>query len=81
MQPGQDPTQQALAKYMQRITGKMIDGIEVEVDGELANGGQLIAGCERAGGNRAAHLVHDLAVDGHAAVQVEEEAEAVRSGP
>ena len=35
MQPGQDPTQQALAKYMQRITGKMIDGIEVEVDGEL----------------------------------------------
>jgi hypothetical protein len=36
----------------------------------------LIPGRERSASYAAAHLVHDLPINGHAAVQVEEKAEA-----
>ena len=49
-------------------------GIDFEIDGELADGGELIAGGQRAGGDAAADLVDQLAVDGDAAVQVDGEA-------
>ena len=50
-------------------------GIDGQVHRHLAHGGQLVAGSQRAGGHAAAHLVDDLAVDGHAAVQVQAEVE------
>ena len=49
-------------------------GINGEIDGELADGGKLIASGERSGGDSAAHLVDELAVDGDAAVEVDREA-------
>jgi len=48
-------------------------GIDGEIDGELAHGGQLIAGLQRAGGDAAPYLVDELAVDRDAAVQVDGE--------
>jgi len=50
-------------------------GIDFEIDGELADGGQLVAGSEVAGCDGSADLVNNLAVDGHSAVHVEMEAE------
>ena len=50
-------------------------GIDGEIDGELADGGELIAGGELAGGDGSTDLVNDLAVDGHAGMQVELETE------
>jgi hypothetical protein len=50
-------------------------GIDGEVDGELADGGELIAFVERSGGYGRADLVDELAVDGDAGVQVEGELE------
>ena len=46
-------------------------GIDLEVDGQLTDGGKLIAGGERSGGDSTAHLVDELAVDRYAAVQVD----------
>ncbi len=46
-------------------------GVDGEVDGDLAHGGQLLAGLERAGGDSGLHLVDELAIYGHAAVRVE----------
>ena len=40
---------------------------------KLAHRGQLVPAAERTGGNPAAHLVHDLPVYRHAAVQVQME--------
>lgn len=53
------------------------DGVRVDlqVDGELPNRGQLIAASEVADGDRSADLIYDLPVYGHAAVHVEVEAE------
>src|SRR5580698_2411658 len=48
-------------------------GIDFEIDGELANGGKLVACRQRAGGDAAADLVDQLAVNGDAAVQVDGE--------
>src|SRR5437762_3171661 len=48
-------------------------GIDLKVDGELANGGKLVSGGERSGGDTTAHLIDELAVDWDAAVQVNAE--------
>ena len=48
-------------------------GINGQIDGQLANGGQLIARSKGSRSNSAAHLIDDLAVDRHAAVQIEGE--------
>ena len=48
-------------------------GIDGEIDGKLADSGQLISGSERAGSDAAADLVDELAVDRHATVQVNRE--------
>jgi hypothetical protein len=50
-------------------------GIDGEIDGYLADGGQLVAACQRAGGDAGLHLVDDLAEDGDTAVGVETEGE------
>ena len=49
-------------------------GIDLEVAGLLTDGWMLIAGGELSGGDSAAHLVDELAVDRDAAVQVDREA-------
>ena len=50
-------------------------GIDGEVDGHLADGGELVADCKSAGGDASLHLIDDLAEDGHAAVGIEAEGE------
>ena len=50
-------------------------GIDFEVDSELADRGQLVTSGKVSGCDGSADLVNNLAVDGHAAVHVEVEAE------
>ena len=50
-------------------------GIDGEIDGELTNGRELIAGSQRSGGDAGAYLIDELAVDGDASVQIKREAE------
>src|SRR6516162_9519616 len=49
-------------------------GIDGQIDGELAHRGQLIADRKRSRSYAAAHLVDDLTVHGHAAMQVQPKA-------
>ena len=55
-------------------------GIDGEVDGDSADGGELVAGAENTGGNGGLDLVDQLAVDGHAGVGVEAEGELGNDG-
>jgi len=48
-------------------------GVDFEVDGELADGGEALAWGEGAGGTAGVDLVDDLAVDGDAGFEVEAE--------
>jgi len=55
-------------------------GVDGEVDGELTDRGQLIAGGERSGGDSGAHLIDELAVNRDASVKVKGEGEAAILG-
>ena len=48
-------------------------GVDLEVYGNLTDGGELIAGDEKAGSYGGLDLVDELAVEGYTAVQVEAE--------
>jgi len=48
-------------------------GVNREIDRELANRGQLIAGSQGSGGNAGAHLIDKLSVDRDARVQIQSE--------
>src|SRR5258708_370173 len=50
-------------------------GVDLEVYGNLTDGGELIAGGQKAGSNGGLDLVDQLAVEGYTAVQVEGESE------
>ena len=50
-------------------------GIDGEIDGDAANGGELVPGAKAGGGNRDLDLVDELAVDGDAGVGIEAEGE------
>ena len=50
-------------------------GIDGQIDRELAHGGELIAGGEQARCDAAPHLIDELAVDGHAGMQIQGELE------
>ncbi len=56
-------------------------GVDGEVDRELAHRRQAVAGPDRARGDGALHLVDDLPVDRHAALQVDRDREGHRSTP
>ena len=46
-------------------------GVDGEVDGDLANGGELVTQAQNAGGDASLHLIDKLAVDGNAGVKIE----------
>ena len=50
-------------------------GIDGQIDGDPADGGELVAGAQRGGGDGGLDLVDELAIDGHAGVDVEAEGE------
>jgi hypothetical protein len=50
-------------------------GVDGEIDGELPDGRELVAGGERSGSDAGAHLIDELAVDGNAGVEIEGELE------
>ena len=50
-------------------------GIDGEIDSDAAYGGELVAGAQGGGGDCGLDLVDELAVDGHAGVEVEAEGE------
>ena len=50
-------------------------GIDGEIDSDAAYGGELVAGAQDGGGDCGLDLVDELAVDGHAGVEVEAEGE------
>lgn len=55
-------------------------GVDGEIDGGLANGGQLVAGMEGIESDAVSNLLDKLAVDGDAASEVEPEGEGDRFG-
>ena len=50
-------------------------GVDGEIDGDTADGGELVSGAQGGGGDGGLDLVDELAVDGHAGVGVEAEGE------
>jgi hypothetical protein len=50
-------------------------GVDLEVYGNLTDGGELIARNQKAGSNGSLYLVDELAVEGYAALYVEAEGE------
>jgi hypothetical protein len=50
-------------------------GIDGQIDGKLADGGQLISGAQGAGRNAGMRLIDDLAVNRNAAAEIERELE------
>jgi len=52
-------------------------GVDGEIDGYLADGGELVAGLQPSDSDRTLDLIHELPIDGHAAVRVQMKTEFV----